>query len=130
MRLIIGGCGQGKLEWLKSHTGETYQEAWEIADGETCGADEVCQCRVLYRFHRLAWRMQAEGRSLLELLVDIREKNPDIWIISDEIGSGIIPADAFERTYREETGRALCRIAALSDEVYRLVCGIPRKLKG
>ena len=44
---------------------------------------------------------------LKALLQDV----PDRILVTDEIGYGIVPADAAERQYREETGR-LCCLAA------------------
>ena len=32
MRLVVGGCGQGKLDWLRRHTGEAYGEAESVAE--------------------------------------------------------------------------------------------------
>ena len=57
------------------------------------------------------------------------EKEPDCIIISDEVGNGIVPADAFEREYRERTGRILVELAGRADEVVRVVCGISQKIK-
>ena len=50
-------------------------------------------------------------------------------IISDEIGNGIVPVDAFERDYRERTGRMLITLASQADEVVRVICGIGQKIK-
>ena len=50
-------------------------------------------------------------------------------ITSDEVGLGIVPLDRKVREWREATGRALCRIAAEADEVYRVSCGIGMKIK-
>ena len=130
MRLVVGGCGQGKLDWLRRHTGEAYGEAESVADGETCREEELYRCRVLCRFHCLVRRELLAGREPEQLIDRMVEKNPGIWIISDEIGSGIIPAERAEREYRERTGRLLCQLAARAQEVYRVVCGLGRKLKG
>lgn len=54
---------------------------------------------------------------------------PDMTIISDEIGSGIVPMDAFERAWREETGRELIRLAAKAESVVRVVAGIGQRIK-
>ena len=40
------------------------------------------------------------------LYTSFAEKNKDTIVIADEIGNGIVPLDAFEREYREQTGRA------------------------
>ena len=53
----------------------------------------------------------------------------DVVISSDLIGSGIVPMDAFDRCWREVTGRVLTDIASKADEVYRVTCGIEQRLK-
>ena len=71
----------------------------------------------------------------LENKADIEEEitkliNADYEVItSDEVGLGIVPLDRKVREWREATGRALCRIAAEADEVYRVSCGIGMKIK-
>ena len=52
------------------------------------------------------------------------KEHPDCILICDEIGNGIVPMEAEERTYRERTGRILEQLAAQADEVVRVVCGI------
>ena len=32
------------------------------------------------------------------------QKNPDIVLVSNELGYGVVPIDAFDRNYRETTG--------------------------
>lgn len=56
-------------------------------------------------------------------------KHPDTVIICDEVGSGIVPLDSFEREYRERLGRLLCEIAAKAERVERIVCGIGQRIK-
>ena len=40
---------------------------------------------------------------LLQLADLIYRENPDMVMVTDEIGYGIVPADAFDREYREVT---------------------------
>lgn len=70
-----------------------------------------------------AWGSLHDFASLL-----IRQ-NPAVVITADEIGCGIVPADAFEREYREVDGRICQQIAAASDAVFRVVCGIGTRIK-
>ena len=58
------------------------------------------------------------------------KKCPDIVIVTQEIGYGLVPVDAFERRYRELTGRICTVLAANSDQVDRVVCGIGVTIKG
>ena len=57
------------------------------------------------------------------------QKEPDCILISDEIGNGIVPIDAFERQYREKTGRILVETAKKADKVVRVICGVGQILK-
>ena len=45
------------------------------------------------------------------------------------IGSGIVPMDAEERAWRERHGSLLKTLAAKSDRVVRVFCGIGEDLK-
>lgn len=56
-------------------------------------------------------------------------QNPDAVIISEQIGCGIVPADAQERAIREKIGRMQIRLAETADEVVRVICGIGQKIK-
>ena len=56
-------------------------------------------------------------------------RNPDILVITNELGSGVIPADPFDRQWREASGRAACDLAKYAAEVHRVVCGIGTVIK-
>ena len=53
-----------------------------------------------------------------------------VVVVSDEVGSGIVPMHAGARVYRDLVGIAHQRIAAQADEVHLLVAGLPIRLKG
>ena len=57
------------------------------------------------------------------------ERGQELVIISDEVGNGVIPLDAAEREFREDTGRILCGLARDADNVERIICGLPQILK-
>ena len=57
------------------------------------------------------------------------DQHPNCVMISDEVGNGIVPVDAFEREYRERTGRILVELARRADEVERVICGIGQRIK-
>ncbi len=71
--------------------------------------------------------MQRGGENPKESILDFITKYPDCILISDEIGNGIVPMDAFEREYREQTGRILIELAKEAEEVTRVICGIGQK---
>ena len=125
MRMIIGGAFQGKMEYAqKEYPGIRW------VDGAACSEEELLQCEGVYHFH-LYIRKSMEKFEEMRLFADrIIRENPQIVIITDEIGYGLVPIDAFERRYREETGRICTRLAAFSERVDRVVCGIGLPIKG
>lgn len=124
MRLVIGGASQGKLAFAQQ---EYPAVAW--IDGRQCGETEIYKCQGVHHFHSYIERMMHDGRDVMELAEQLIEKNPDIVIVSDEIGYGIVPVDDFLRTYREMTGRICTKLAAYADSVHRVVCGVGVRIK-
>lgn len=59
----------------------------------------------------------------------VAETGRDVIIVSNEVGSGIVPETASSRLYRDGLGRLNATLAAVCDEVWLLTAGIPRKLK-
>ncbi|MEN7972870.1 MAG: bifunctional adenosylcobinamide kinase/adenosylcobinamide-phosphate guanylyltransferase [Verrucomicrobiota bacterium] len=53
----------------------------------------------------------------------------NIVIVTNELGSGIIPHDAMTRTYRDHAGWLNQDIAKIADEVLLVACGLPLTLK-
>jgi adenosylcobinamide kinase/adenosylcobinamide-phosphate guanylyltransferase len=51
-------------------------------------------------------------------------------VVSDEVGSGIVPMHAGARAYRDLVGIAHQRLAEQADQVHLLVAGLPITLKG
>ncbi len=64
-----------------------------------------------------------------ELIEVIKNPPCDIVIVTNELGSGIIPLDAMTRTYRDHAGWLNQDVAKVADEVVLVACGLPLKLK-
>ena len=62
----------------------------------------------------------------IEALVALmRETSCDWIVVSNEVGLGLVPPYPLGRLYRDWLGWANQRLAAIADEVYLLVAGIP-----
>jgi len=114
MVLIIGGMAQGKLEFARRELGVT---AW--SDGVLGPEDCV------YGLQRII-REQAEAWESIERWCG---EHPQGVMICDEVGSGVTPLDGKERAWRERAGRICCRLAAMSEAVYRVSCGLGVRIK-
>jgi predicted ATP-dependent serine protease len=74
------------------------------------------------------------GRSQPQRLADIEgdaeQRLPlPIGEFARVLGGGVVPADPLLRAWRDEVGRLCQRLAAQSEMVERLCCGIPQRLK-
>lgn len=132
MKLVIGGRAQGKLNYVLQHmTDEKYQiyDGVFPDEGELFNLTKKNEWLIVNRFHKWVNKELKENRNPEEELEAFLKKGVRFVIISDEIGNGIVPVDAFERDYRERTGRMLITLASQADEVVRVICGIGQKIK-
>lgn len=53
-----------------------------------------------------------------------------LFIVSNEIGMGIVPENELARRFRDLAGMTNQKVAKIADEVYLVVSGIPLKIKG
>ncbi len=150
MEVYFGGAFQGKLEYVLEKKG-----CLKVADGAGCSLKDIKEAQVLNHLHlyikRLTYKegaaynttvddtitandtitadTTAKIMSAAEIINDIYEANPDIILICDEVGGGIVPLKKEDRIYREAVGRALCCAVKKSDRVERVMCGIGQCLK-
>ena len=132
MKLVIGGRAQGKLNYVLQHmTDENYQiyDGVFPDEGELFNLTKKNEWLIVNRFHNWVNKELKEIRNPEEELEAFLKKGVRFVIISDEIGNGIVPVDAFEREYRERTGRMLIKLAEQAVEVVRVLCGIGQKIK-
>jgi adenosylcobinamide kinase/adenosylcobinamide-phosphate guanylyltransferase len=52
-----------------------------------------------------------------------------LFIVSNEVGMGIVPENDLSRKFRDNAGFLNRRIASIADEVYLVTAGIPLKIK-
>lgn len=126
MKLIIGGAFQGKKEYAKQ---QFHIADADMTDGADASYEDIFRSRCLCHFHEWIKKGMEENWDLEKLEEKIAERNPEIILISNELGYGVVPMDAFDRNYREKTGRICTGVAALSDQVIRVICGIGTVIK-
>ena len=126
MILITGGAFQGKKAYAKKRFALKEQD---MVNGADCGETDLLQAKAVTDFQEYVRRVLKEGGDASTLAETLYTENPDILVITNELGSGVIPADPFDRQWREASGRAACDLAKYAAEVYRVVCGIGTVIK-
>ncbi len=66
----------------------------------------------------------------IDYLLEIYADSSAEWVVvSNEVGSGLVPPYPIGRIYRDALGRANSRLAQVADKVLLLVAGLPLTLK-
>jgi adenosylcobinamide kinase/adenosylcobinamide-phosphate guanylyltransferase len=78
--------------------------------------------------------LSAEGKPGLEkacedLVQTLETTECPVILVSNEVGTGIVPENELARRYRDEAGRVNQKIAAMADRVVWMVAGIPVTIK-
>ncbi|HBQ64534.1 MAG TPA: bifunctional adenosylcobinamide kinase/adenosylcobinamide-phosphate guanylyltransferase [Clostridiales bacterium] len=63
------------------------------------------------------------------MLEAIARLNCRVILVTNEVGSGIVPENRLARHFRDIAGRVNARVAARADQVFMTVCGLKLKLK-
>ena len=64
-----------------------------------------------------------------ELLSTIRQTDAECWIVTDEVGLGIVPETRLGRFFRDVQGKINQLIAKEASEAYLVSCGLAQQLK-
>jgi adenosylcobinamide kinase/adenosylcobinamide-phosphate guanylyltransferase len=64
-----------------------------------------------------------------DLLTAWRDSDCRVVAVSNEVGSGVVPASAAGRAFRDELGRLNARLAATADEVWLMHAGLAQRLR-
>ena len=126
MILVIGGAWQGKQSYA-SETFHVSESDWK--DGQTCTIEELKTAKAVHHFHVFLRRELNEGRSVQDLAELLWKENPDLILVTNEVGYGIVPMEAEDREWREACGRVCTKLAAYADQVVRVCCGIGTRIK-
>ena len=124
MIMITGGAYQGKTNFVRTHY------SCEIINGESCDFDSVFKAECVSNYHQLIKRLIENGQDAVAYTEMLCRKNPELIVIINEIGCGIVPLEKNDRIWREQVGKAGCIIAENADTVVRMFCGIPTAIKG
>ena len=88
----------------------------------------VVDCLTLWLSNLMLAERACEPETAALLAALRRMKNP-VWLVSNEVGLGIVPENALARRFRDEAGRLHQQVAAQADHVVLMVAGLPLTVK-
>ena len=110
----------------------TTREVPLLLASEIAGLDAaeivVVDCLTLWLTNLMMAEADVEA-AVLELERSLASSSARIWLISNEVGMGIVPENALARRFRDEAGRLHQRLAAICDHVTLIAAGLPLSFK-
>lgn len=93
----------------------------------------VVDCLTLYAANLLQaeqGNLRAVEKRLRRFYAALRQAPCSVALVSNEVGSGIVPVSPEGRTYRDLLGEINQQVATIADTVLLMVAGLPLALKG
>lgn len=72
---------------------------------------------------------QGVADEITQLIECMNNSEASFIVVSNEVGTGLIPANAMARLYRDLLGKANQMLAQHADRVYLMVAGLPLQVK-
>jgi len=126
MILIFGGAYQGKLAYAMDRFKATESDVYQ------CNGDDVNMPenrKVIYEIDKWILALVEKNIDIENAMRQLISANHDKIVICNDISCGVVPLDPVLRKWREAVGRSLAMLTRISDEVIRLFCGIPTRVK-
>ena len=112
---------------------QTVENRFDLASlfGELRGRTVVLDCLTLWLSYHCETLSEAELLDRLrESLEAARLNGLELYIVSNELGMGLVPSSPVGRAFRDLSGRANQLVASLAEDVEFQVAGLPLHLKG
>ena len=112
-------------EWQTFHAPINLKETLIETDGKgPCLVD----CLTFW-LNNLIFHDEDIDAAKKELITVLNERSDPVVLVTNEIGSGVIPENALARRFLDEAGRLNQTISQIADEVYVSISGIPLQIK-
>jgi adenosylcobinamide kinase/adenosylcobinamide-phosphate guanylyltransferase len=113
--------------WLTVENVFVLEEIFAAHRGKTVLID----CLTLWLSHQCESSPEPDILEMLgTALLSARTHNLCLYIVSNELGMGLVPSTPLGRSFRDLCGRANQKVAAEADHVEFQIAGIPLILKG
>lgn len=92
------------------------------------GAVAVVDCLTLWLSNLMLAERDVEAAAA-ELVEAVAACPARLWLVSNEVGLGIVPETPLGRRFRDEAGWLHQRLAQVADTVYFVAAGLPLRMK-
>lgn len=126
MHLILGGRYMGK----RAHAEAIYGPFRSLCDLSRDDPESITEAAAVVNLQDGVRTLLLRGEDVRAFFLARMERLRRCVLIGDEVGSGVVPMEPFERRWRDETGllyQLLAREAAIVDRVW---AGLAVRLKG
>jgi adenosylcobinamide kinase / adenosylcobinamide-phosphate guanylyltransferase len=126
MILIFGGAYQGKLAYALERFSLTQDDVFLCNDDD----DRLPENKmIIYEIDKWILALLKKDIDVEQAMRRFIENNKNAIVICNDISCGVVPVDPLLRKWREAAGRVLAALSRESDEVVRLFCAIPTRIK-
>jgi len=123
-----------RIEHHRERRGEgwtTIEEPLELAralrESDDGQSPRLVDCLTLWLSNAM---MAGDPAPQVEALcAELRSQRGPVVLVTNELGLGIVPENALARRFRDEHGWMNQAVAAIADEVWMAVSGLPLRLK-
>jgi len=126
MTLLFGGAYQGKLDYALKRFNLTQDDVFLCDNDDTCLPENK---KIIYEIDKWILALLKKDIDVGQAMRRFIDNNKDAIVICNDISCGVVPVDPLLRKWREATGRCLAALSRESDEVVRLFCAIPTRIK-
>lgn len=113
---------------------ETIEEPLDLGEAvRTAGLRSelvLVDCLSVFAANLLQTAQERGDCYITKLLTTLETTPASVLLVSNEVGSGIVPAYPSGRQFRDLLGELNQKVAAIADTVVLLVAGLPLALKG
>jgi adenosyl cobinamide kinase/adenosyl cobinamide phosphate guanylyltransferase len=125
MILIFGGAYQGKLAYALERFKANESDVYKCGDDVNIPKDK----KIIYEIDKWILALVKNDIDIEKSIRQFIDGNRNAIVICNDISGGVVPIDPELRKWREAVGNSLAMLSRISDEVIRLFCAIPTRIK-
>lgn len=92
------------------------------------GAVAVVDCLTLWLTNLMLAECDLSSAGA-ELVAAVADFDGELWLVSNEVGWGVVPDNALARRFRDEAGRLHQALAQVADAVHLVAAGLSLRMK-